>query len=396
MFVELRNKLAVFDSFFKPFSRGGALLLSERQPRIYLALTLLLALAAYLFLFLFPASVLILPVTLYHSIQSASTAENWFYVGIQVPFLLIGGAVTITLFRLRFSLPSGLELSKATCPRLFELLEELGDIFDEPRIDRVVLRDRFDIRIVKTPVNGFALSSSRTLVIGLPVLLTMTPLDVHVLLARRVGLLSGKSNRIKSWLFYLRDMWPMYVASCGVQEGLLFRPLCAFFNWYAPLYRSFSVGAARYSELEADRYALQAINDQDTARGITYQVLMEVYLRRRYWPDVLQTVKQSRKQETRPHADMAKAFTAGLSDEDTQLALRWAKKEGRNRGSVMPSLEERLDNIGYLEASLTQSMPVTAAQFYLGNACDKCIEIIDKRTLKKLRSKVIHEMSSKL
>jgi hypothetical protein len=60
----------------------------------------------------------------------------------------------------------------------------------------------------------------------------------------------------------------------------------------------------------------------------------------------------------------------------------------------MPTLADRLDNIGYQKPLLPKPLSVTAARFYLGSACDKCIEVIDKRSLNKLRSEVIKDCSS--
>jgi hypothetical protein len=291
MFMELRNKLALLDDFFRPLSRQGALSLSNRQTRIYLTLTVIFGAAGHLFLLFFPASLIVIPFTLFYSVESVMSSQQWFLLTVQALFLLSGAVMTYAIIKLRFTPPSGLELKKADFPRLFELLQELGEIYGEPRIDRVVLRDRFDIRIVKTPVNGFAFTTTRTLVIGLPVLLTMSPLDVHVLLARRVAQLAGKPSRLNSWLVFLRDMWGQYLSCCDGEVPLFARPICAFFQSYVPRYRSFSVGVARSSELQADRNALQAINDRDTARGITCQVVTETYLTRSYWPSVLQSAK---------------------------------------------------------------------------------------------------------
>jgi hypothetical protein len=36
-------------------------------------------------------------------------------------------------------------------------------------------------------------------------------------------------------------------------------------------------------------------------------------------------------------------------------------------------------------------MGVSAAQFYLGNACEPCIKMIDKRSSQKVRAKVIRQ-----
>jgi len=394
MFMELRNKLALLDNFFKPFSRQGALTLSSRQTRIYLTLMVIFAAAGYLFLLLFPALLVAMPVTLFYSVQPIMSAEQWFLVTVQVLSLLAGAVMTYAILKLRFSPPSGLELTEAGFPRLCELLQELGEIYGEPRIDKVVLRDRFDVRIVKTPVNGFAFATTRTLVIGLPVLLAMSPLDVHVVLARRVGQLAGKHSRLNSWLYFLRDMWGQYLSCCEGGGSPLAKPVCAFFQSYVPRYRSFSVGLARSSELEADRYALQAINDRDTARSITLQVLTDTYLTRSYWPNVLQLAKQSSGSRTPPHAGMASVFEGGLSEEQVQAELESIGRGGEVRKSTMPTLADRLDNIGYQKPVLPKPLSVTAARFYLGNACDKCIEVIDKRSLNKLRSEVIKECSS--
>ena len=57
MFLELRNKLVVFDRLSNPFRRRGLLRLADRHPRAYLTLTLSLGLCGYLFLLLFPALV---------------------------------------------------------------------------------------------------------------------------------------------------------------------------------------------------------------------------------------------------------------------------------------------------------------------------------------------------
>ncbi len=388
MSFELRNKPTLFDSFFKPFSRRGALMLANRQARIYRMLTAMAGVVGYLFLLLFPALLISMPVVIFYSLQPVMSHMQWFLVTVEALSLLIGIVVTYAIIAMRFSLPSGLELTEARFPRLFELMHELGDIYGGPRIDRVVLRDRYVVRIVKTPCNGFAFSTTRTLIIGLPVLLAMSPLDVHVLLARRVGQLAGKRSRLNGWLYSLRDMWDQYVSSCITRLPMFARPVRSFFQSYAPFYRSFSVGIARSSELDADLYALQAISDRDVARGITCQVLTEAYLCRTYWPEVLETGVSGR-HESLPHAGIAKVFEHGLSNDDVQTMLERVNKRKKDRKSAMPSLAERLENIGHRKPMLPKPLPVTAARFYLGGAYDRCIEVIDKRSVQKVRSKVI-------
>jgi len=292
---------------------------------------------------------------------------------------------------MRFTPPSGLELDRRRFSRLFELLEELGEIYGNPVIDRVVLRDRFEARIVKTPHSGFSFTTSHTLVIGLPLLLTLSPIDVHALIARRVGQLAGRQSRINSWLYYLRDLWEQYLSHCNGCKSLLVRPLYSFFRWYVPRYRSLSLGAARWSELRADIYAIQAINDRDAVRAICGQAMIDDYLTRTFWPDVIETVRSSMKPEKMPHARMAELFQGGLPAEEAAALLKRIAARRSNPQSTMPSLSERLDNMGHRKPLPLKPLAVSAAQFYLGPACDQCIKLVDKRSCQKVRAQVIKE-----
>ena len=391
MLLELRNKLILFDRLSNPFTRRGVARLAGRHPRLYQALVLVLGLCGYLFVLLFPALLLSMPVALFYAFKPLMSSYDWFLVTVELLLLLLGAVMSYVIFNTRFSLPSGLELQAREFPRLFELLGELGEEFGRPRIDRVVLRDRFDVRLVKTPRNGFAFAATHTLVIGLPVLLTMSPLDVHVLLARRMGQLAGQGSPLNSWLYFLRDMWAQYLGECSARGRRRVRPVCGFFQFYVPLYRAFSVPLARSSELDADRYALQAMNDRDTARAITCQALTDAYLASTFWPAVIQNAKQSAKADGLPHAQMARLFAAGLPQEVLNATLQRVERRRPNARSTMPGLNERLDHIGYRKALLPKALSVSAARFYLGGACDACIELVDRRAQRKVRSKVIRE-----
>ena len=354
MFLELRNKLVVFHKRSNPFGRRGLLRLADRHPQAYLTLTLSLGVCGYLFLLLFPALVVGMPVALFHAVEPLMSVQDWFVVSVEVMLLVLGVVMSYVIFNTRFALPSGLELKQQDFPRLAELLAELSQEYGEPRIDRVVLRDRFEVRIVKTPCNGFGFSTIHTLVIGLPVLLTMSPLDVHVLLARRIGQLAGRHSHLNSWLYFLRDLWAQCLSCCRPVGRLSVRPVCGFFRWYVPLYRAVSVPLARNSELDADRYALQAMNDRDTARAITCQELTDAYLTRTFWPGIIQTAKQSVKREALPHAQMAQLFANGLPADQLQATLKRVQSRRRNVRSAMPGLAQRLALPGFQEAQLLQ------------------------------------------
>jgi hypothetical protein len=91
---------------------------------------------------------------------------------------------------------------------------------------------------------------------------------------------------------------------------------------------------------------------------------------------------------------MAKVFEAGLPESEIRAVLKRVEKGGEIRKSTVPSLLERLEQIGHKKPLMPKPLAVTAARFYLGSACDTCIDVIDKRSLDKLRSEVIKDFSS--
>lgn len=391
MFLALRAKLAIFDNYINPFNRRGALRLSRYHPFAYTVLTTLSAVSGYCYLYLFPFLLLSMPFALYFTLPFASTAQQWFLVGVEAMLMVIGAIVTVTIATMRFSPPSGLELTARNSPRLFEMLGELGNVYGHPRIDRVVLRDRFDVRIVKTPHHGFSFTTDHTLVIGLPTLLTLSPLDVHVLIARRIGQLAGKGGRVNHWLYYLRDIWSQYQGKCNSRRAWNFKLLCSFFSWYVPRYRALSLGAARRCELNADLCALRAINDRDAARGITAQIMVDDYLAQSFWPEIMQSARSAMRQDKQPHACMAEIFEKGLPQETMEALMKRVARKRSNPKSIVPSLSERLANLEQRKPLMPKPMTVSAARFYLGSLYERCLEMVDKRSSQKVRNAIIRQ-----
>lgn len=391
MFLAFRTKLAALDSYVNPFNRRGALRLSRYHPSAYTGLTLFAAGMGYLFLGVFPLLALTMPVALYAAVQQVADSQGWVLIGVEALAAVIGALTTLSILSLRFTPPAGIELRDEHCPRLFELLRELGEAFADPRIDRVVLRDRFDVRIVKTPRHGFSFRTERTLVLGLPLLLALSPLDVHVLIARRVGQLSGKGSRLNNHLYYLRDIWTQYLSASERRAAWHSGLLNVFLRWYVPRYRALSLGAARRCELNADALSLLAINDRDAVRGITAQIMMDEYLVSTFWPQVVESARASMKQDKRPHAYMAEVFEAGLPHEQMRGLMKQVSTRRSNPNSTLPSLAERLANLAHREPLMPKPLAVSAARFFLGSLYAQCIEILDRRSSKKVRSEIIRQ-----
>ena len=174
--------------------------LHKKLPRFSFSLSIFVAIAGILFLLSFPLLLLILPFNLFDSVIQAKELKDWIDAAILLVFIVIGAVFTWSLYKLQFSLPTGLDVTKEKFPQLVELIEELKEEFGKPKIDRIIIKDQYELRVVKTPRSGMPFLNSTTLIIGLPVLLTMSPLYFKALMARRIGQLSTQHTPITTRL----------------------------------------------------------------------------------------------------------------------------------------------------------------------------------------------------
>ncbi|VAX02568.1 hypothetical protein MNBD_GAMMA19-884, partial [hydrothermal vent metagenome] len=164
---------------------------SERYPRGYLCTALILMLPGYFFLFLFPwfafegVSVLInelpnIKATEYWLTEQGLIAEVWLLI---IVFCLF---FSLKIFQLRFPRVQGLKMSKELAPALYSLIAGVRELTKRPTIRDVVLTDQYELRIDVTPRLGFPLLMSNTLVIGMPMLQTLSEAQFRGEVMRRL------------------------------------------------------------------------------------------------------------------------------------------------------------------------------------------------------------------
>jgi len=346
--------------------------LSESCPRGYLVIATAVALAGYGGLLLYPCLVL----TGVSAVYAAVTGQP----AIVWPHLLAWSAVTAgsalvtsRIARFRPSLPAGSVLDRNRVPALFDLVGELHSHYRRPAIDRVVITEAFELELVKTPRWALPVWSVNTLVIGLPLIRSLSPARFRCLLARRLGQFSKRYNPLENWLTQLRRIWPQYSTATGAAcPGL--QPVRWFFSLYAPLYELVSLPAARLDELAADSYAMEVCSGEEVLDAITIEAVSRCYLEEKYWPVYRRLSAPVREAMPKPHAGMVSALRAGLKAELGERWLMQALDQEPRWDEPMPSLARRMDNIGYLDTSIGEPAAVSAAVVYIGPA----VEALDK------------------
>ena len=343
--------------------------LAESAPRVYLLLASLFAIAGYAYLLLFPWLVLVSGLGIYDALFN-SQAVIWSHALIWLIIATLSGLVTCRGIQIKPVLPAGLELEKPKTTGIFHMLEELSRHYRQPAIDRIVITGDYELQIVKSPLWALPMGSTNTLVIGLPLMQSLSPVQFRCAVARRLGQFSKRYNLTGNWLTQLRDIWPQYCVRAEF-AGFGYQPIQWFFSIYAPLYDVITVSAARIDELAADRYAMELFSDEELLETITTEAVCRLYLEEKYWPVIRKITSQDPETITKPRTAMASVLRAGLQ---ADKALEWLVKAvavETQWDDPVPSLARRIENIGHTQARMNTLAEKSAATVYLGKViCD--------------------------
>ena len=378
------SKFSPFNKVANPFQRSTYFRFSEKFPRINFTISLLSAIFGIVLLALFPLLLLSQPSELYNTVIHASGIKDWIDAGIRLALIMLGGAFSWALYKIKFSVPVGLDITEEKFPQLFELVTELRKEFGNPKINRIIIKDDFEIRVEKTPRSGMPFLTTSTLIIGLPVLLTMSPLYFRALLARRIGQLSTKHTPFTTRLYYLNNIWLQFKTSTGQSTNIFIKALHYFFKFYSPFYQAMLMPLLQKEELEADSYGMDLVNHSDMVECLVYEEVVKRFLKNKYWPKIYHMAKRSKTPEFLPYSQMTKVIKAGITDDEISQSVQEALKVELNVAGNMPTLSVRLNHLGHATPLPPKRLSKTAAEFLLGNAQGKIIEMFDKHWLKKI------------
>lgn len=352
-----------------------------RNPRFYTGFVLLIALTGYALVLLFPILVLAAGLNI-SEILLSSEAIDWVGAAIWSVVLLVSALLSYRGWQIKISAPVGLTLAEEKAPELFKLMQQYRSHFKRPAIHRVVITANYELDIIKLPKWALPIWSTNVLIIGLPVLLCLTPKQFECLLARRMGQFSKRHNPISNWLYQLRPIWKQYSQAYGKQPYPDSYLLKLFYAGYAALYSSVSVYVARRDELYADTYAMELFTHEDVREMITAETTYQLYLEKRFWPAINKIAAADTKHALTPYQNIAASIHTNLEEKKLTSLTHLALKAEPGRKDAKPSLKQRLENVGHDAPYMAEASGQTAAGKYLGAALNNVIKLIDTLWLK--------------
>ncbi len=273
--------------------------------------------------------------------------------------------------------PEGLELTAAQAPALFAAIDDMRRRLGGPKVHHVLLIDQINAAMVQRPLFGLIGFPRNYLLLGLPLLDSMSPDEAMAVVAHEYGHLAGSHSRFGAFIYRLRLSWGTIQHHAEQWQGFAGRGLQRLIGWYAPYFNAYTFVLARANEYQADRASVDLVGAQAAADALKRVNLASP----RYDSFLNQTLDRIPDQPQPPRDLLARWAAEAGTELATDNAQRWLSQALARETSLAdthPALAARLAALpGQAEAMQAQPRPrqgPSAAEAWLGAQLPKLHE----------------------
>jgi Zn-dependent protease with chaperone function len=300
---------------------------------------------------------------------------------------IIGGLFfpVLMCLRVRIEPPTGIEIRAGHAPDLFATINDLSSKLGAPRFDHVLITDELNAGIQQLPRLGIFGWPRNYLLIGLPLMKSLTRQQFKAVLAHEFGHLAKGDGVVSHSIYRQRRRWIRLMAVLEVTESkgrFLFMP---FLNWFVPHFGALSFPLARANEYEADAISVRLTSSRVTAEALTGMEVVGGYLSDLYWPRIDAEFGEHSQPDREPYSEMSDAFATCLGKESCHIWLDPAMARKTTYEDTHPALSNRLAAIGE-QPSFEPPEPGQAADGLLGPSLDATTRALDASWKDKILS----------
>jgi Zn-dependent protease with chaperone function len=318
---------------------------AREKPGLYRTRVALVAMLGYAYLL---AVVVALLVFVYLCIYGMIFFHQFNFLTLKVAWipLVLAGMVLRSMW-VTIPAPDGKELGRAQAEPLFQVIEQVQKTLSGPTIHRVLLSDAFNAGIVQIPRFGMFGCTRNYLLIGLPLLSSLSPEEFRAVLAHEFGHLSGKHGRFTGWIYRVRQSWTQILARIRSERHYASFIFEWFLNWYSPYFNAYSFVLARAQEYEADRYAVELAGQQVAARMLVNMELKDRALREELWSDFYDQAADQPQPPKDSFTQILRGLTRPIADAKREKWFRHSLQIKTGYDDTHPALSDRLVHMGF-------------------------------------------------
>lgn len=339
---------------------------AARHPMGYRLRLAGLAALGYLYIFGLLAVFVALTVVLGAAVVYGSLA----FIKLAIPLVILAFAVARALW-VKVDAPQGRRLQRVEAPELFAFLDEIRDEMGAPAFHEVIVSPEFNAAVTQVPRLGIFGWQKNYLMIGLPLMMTLSPEEFRAVIAHELGHLSGNHSKFATWIYRVRMSWFRLVGQ--LDQGKTSFLVRRFFNWFVPYFGAYSFVLARMNEYEADRASAEVAGAQTAGRALARVHVAGDHLSETFWPQIYRRNDRSDDPPRQLFVEMGEELAASSDSEDAEVHLARQLERPSGLNDTHPSLGLRLEALG-VEPSVPAPAERSAADALMSECCAGLLE----------------------
>lgn len=288
---------------------------------------------------------------------------------------------SFTLLFTRFNPPRGRELTREEAPRLYAHLDRIKERLGGPRIHHVLLTDDMNAAIVQHPRFGLVGWEQSYLILGLPLLQSLSEDEALSVIAHEYGHLSGHHGRLGGFIYRFRSAWGNLQTLSEQWTDWGSRLIARLFKWYAPYFNAYTFVFARQNEYVADRCSVEITGQQTAASALARFNVASLFRDEKFWPSITRRISEEPTPIKNRSGLWQDALASGIDQANWSQYLDVAGQRKTDHLDTHPALRDRLSAIGVALDTLSakpDGATDVAANLWLGERLESIQSELDK------------------
>jgi len=295
--------------------------------------------------------------------------------------LLVAAMAVILAYRLfdwlriEAPAPEGVRLTRDNAPSLYRLVDRLAARLDAPRVDVIRICADMNAAVHQRPLHGTWGRMQTTLVIGLPLVHSVSPRQLAAILAHEMGHLSRQRAGWAGWGAHLRAWWHRVCERIASDNCVSAQVITRLFSRWAESDLLEALRLNHLEEYEADRVAARLVGAKLLGDTLVEVALKAEFIESDYWDKVMSQAEHLPRPSIRPFRDMGMGVAAGFHTLPRAGLLHSLVSAGSD-SFMHPTLTDRLVALGVAPQAPAPTAR-TAANFFLRPALSRVSRRLD-------------------
>lgn len=291
---------------------------------------------------------------------------------------LVWGAVLIVRWLL---VPApraeGVRIDRHAAPALYRLLDNLAERMGAESIQTIRISSEMNAAVFQRPRWGYWGAMDTTLIIGLPLVHSVSPRQLAAILAHELAHLNRQRGGWPAWGAHVRAWWHRVCERIAAEDSWLAQWVDRGFARWAEADLMAAVRLNHLEEYEADRLAARIVGSKLLGDTLVEVAMKANFIETDYWGAVMSQAAEMPRPSLRPFRDMGMGVAAGFHAAPQHRALHSLVCEDSGL-CFHPTLTDRLVALG-VAPRVPEPDAHTAASHYLQRSLPRLSRVLDRR-----------------